>query len=992
VGAAPSPLFGSSTEHLPPFSLPKRLYISPPLPPKADETATRPCSRLCVKNIPKYCTEARLRAHFAGIGEMTDCRVLRTRNGQPRQMAFVGFRTPEMAEAARRRGDRSFLDTSRLSVEPAWGVSEHPDAAAARPWSRHTKGIFGHAHAAGAGPTPTEPCERRRPDSERPRKEGARALTLDEEVRRRAKEDPRLREFLAAMQPRAARRTWANGEDDGADDEAAAACSGASRSSEVEEEPLSDSIDGDGTPRTASAGLPGRRAASPQRLGESDLAYLRRTRTVAVGDWDRDGGDSGDGGDGGDASDPTGAGSPPPPIGAGPEAGVARDARAPPVSAAGSDDEAEAAALSRRMGLRGASGAVECDAHAAAPTAAVPQPPDPEVPPRLFVRNLAYSTTEAEMRAAFSVHGDVVGCHLPVDARTGRPRGFGYVTFAASAAARAALLALDGATFQGRVLRVVAAERPPARRGTRDGDSAGGGDDCDGDGGGDVPGPSTGFRVQREAQRRAGAGDARAWSALYLRPDTVAAAVAAHYGVTKGELLERDAADLPARMALGEAWVMAETKRTLAEGGVQIAALERAAAASGAAEKEAIARSSTACLVKNLPWETTEDDLAEALRGGAAAPARGAAAQMAAPRFALTRLVLPPTRGMAVAEWADAATARRAFRALAFRRFRDVPLYLEWAPEGIFVEAATATVARSPPVPSSTDGSAPSTRSPCPPTTKPAPSPTSVRHVHVTNLAFATNDAGLLAHAVARLGGDAAARAAVRSAVVARRRNSQGGASLSRGFGFVEVSTASDAERLRTRLAGSLLDGHALVASETRRMATPMSDGATAATASAMTMDEDAAAAVVPAGSSKVRLVVRNLAFEATKQDVEQLCAPLGTVRDVRVPCKFDRTPRGFAFVEFATAGETTRALAALGDVHFYGRRLVAERARETAGADVGADAGADAEVEVEAKGKTPGGRRDRRKKRAAGAGAAGDWASGAEGRRTRGRRAEADR
>jgi hypothetical protein len=45
------------------------------------------------------------------------------------------------------------------------------------------------------------------------------------------------------------------------------------------------------------------------------------------------------------------------------------------------------------------------------------------------------------------------------------------------------------------------------------------------------------------------------WNTLFLRQDTVAEAIAAHYGITKAQLLDRDAEDLPVRMALGEAQV-----------------------------------------------------------------------------------------------------------------------------------------------------------------------------------------------------------------------------------------------------------------------------------------------------------------------------------------------------------------------------------------------------------------------------------------------------
>lgn len=68
------------------------------------------------------------------------------------------------------------------------------------------------------------------------------------------------------------------------------------------------------------------------------------------------------------------------------------------------------------------------------------------------------------------------------------------------------------------------------------------------------------FKAQRAAQRKGDAGNRAAWSTLFMRSDTVAAAVAAHYGVSKSQLLDAGASDLPLRMALGEAQVRAVTE------------------------------------------------------------------------------------------------------------------------------------------------------------------------------------------------------------------------------------------------------------------------------------------------------------------------------------------------------------------------------------------------------------------------------------------------
>lgn len=78
----------------------------------------------------------------------------------------------------------------------------------------------------------------------------------------------------------------------------------------------------------------------------------------------------------------------------------------------------------------------------------------------------------------------------------------------------------------------------------------------------------TKFKESKEAERRSQAGNRAAWNTLFMRSDTVAEAVAAHYGITKSQLLSREAADLPVRMALGEAHVIAMTKKALGDAGV----------------------------------------------------------------------------------------------------------------------------------------------------------------------------------------------------------------------------------------------------------------------------------------------------------------------------------------------------------------------------------------------------------------------------------------
>jgi cold-inducible RNA-binding protein len=73
---------------------------------------------------------------------------------------------------------------------------------------------------------------------------------------------------------------------------------------------------------------------------------------------------------------------------------------------------------------------------------------------RLFVGNLAYSTTEADLRTYFGAVAPPSQVVLPVDRETGRPRGFAFVEFIDRAHAEQAIQRFNGQPFNGRPLAV----------------------------------------------------------------------------------------------------------------------------------------------------------------------------------------------------------------------------------------------------------------------------------------------------------------------------------------------------------------------------------------------------------------------------------------------------------------------------------------------------------------------------------------------------------
>lgn len=73
---------------------------------------------------------------------------------------------------------------------------------------------------------------------------------------------------------------------------------------------------------------------------------------------------------------------------------------------------------------------------------------------RLFVGNLSYSTTEADLRTYFGTVAPPSQVVLPVDRETGRPRGFAFVEFQDRGHAEQAIQKFNGQVFNGRPLAV----------------------------------------------------------------------------------------------------------------------------------------------------------------------------------------------------------------------------------------------------------------------------------------------------------------------------------------------------------------------------------------------------------------------------------------------------------------------------------------------------------------------------------------------------------
>uniref|UniRef100_A0A060T6X4 Multiple RNA-binding domain-containing protein 1 n=1 Tax=Blastobotrys adeninivorans TaxID=409370 RepID=A0A060T6X4_BLAAD len=487
---------------------------------------------------------------------------------------------------------------------------------------------------------------------------------------------------------------------------------------------------------------------------------------------------------------------------------------------------------------------------------------------RLFVRNLLYTTTEDELRQLFAPFGDLEEVHLVVDAKTAKSKGLAYVQYNNADDAVSAFEKLDGQIFQGRLLHLIPAK--PKRTNHLDEFDLK-----------DLP-----LKKQKELKKKfAAARQQFSWNSLYLNEDAVRETVANKLGISKSQLINAESSDAAVQQALAEASVINSVRQYFESKGVDLLSFNK---------KE---RSDRVILAKNLPYGTSSEELAD----------------MFGQYGEVSKLLMPPDGGIAIIVFKTDPQGRAAFTKLAFRRIKTSILYLEKGPKGLLEETSVDTASTDDTV----TGSGEKVKEVGPsakelllePKDKEEEDGSAEAGVHtsvfVKNLNFSTTSADLnkLFRSL-----DGFLVAHVRTKADAKDPNKK----LSMGFGFADFSSRRAAETAIEALDGYVLDGHKLQLKISTRESS------------------DTSSVAVPKKKSS-KILIKNIPFETTKKDVRQLFGTFGQLRAVRVPKKFDKAARGFAFAEFVTAKDAENAMKALQGTHLLGRRLVMEFAHNDA-------------------------------------------------------------
>jgi RNA recognition motif-containing protein len=108
----------------------------------------------------------------------------------------------------------------------------------------------------------------------------------------------------------------------------------------------------------------------------------------------------------------------------------------------------------------------------------------------IYVSNLSFNVQDEDLKEFFAEYGEVTSAKVITDKFTGRSRGFGFVEMSDDAAAQKAIQELDGATVEGRAIKV--SEAKPREQRPSTGGSGGGGGRSGGGGGRNFGGGGSG--------------------------------------------------------------------------------------------------------------------------------------------------------------------------------------------------------------------------------------------------------------------------------------------------------------------------------------------------------------------------------------------------------------------------------------------------------------------------------------------------------------------
>ena len=501
-------------------------------------------------------------------------------------------------------------------------------------------------------------------------------------------------------------------------------------------------------------------------------------------------------------------------------------------------------------------------------------------PKRLYLRNIPFEITEDDIREKFEKFGEINEIHIPINYKTNKSFGYAYISFETIESSIMAINKMDGQYFMGRKLHISIAEekynKPESELKIKFNQK-----------------DKSSYKKEKTTKLKLNYKDETNWNYLFLNQNAVIDAVAKRLKIKKENLFSQNNADIAVQIAAMETTIINETKEWLKQQGINLDILK--------GKRQDCVRSKTIILVKNISNKTKKDVLQNLLE-----------------RYGnLVRFLLSPSNTLAICEYVNKKHAENCIKHLSYYELDGEPLYLEFAPEGLIeskkdnnkdIKEEKEKTKEIINISESEDeeekeegidlleGQG--------------------KILFVKNLDFSTNEKQLKKFFEKK-------DYIVKKVEIAK--HNKDGKNVSSGFGFVELKDEKMVLKAMKNLQGALLGGHSLKLSisksanekkdflkNKRKRETELND-----------YDYE------NENISNNKLLIKNIAFEANKEELRKLFKVYGQVKNLRLPTKLDGNHRGFAFVEFMSHEEAQKAFKELQNTHFYKRKLIIEWAKQ---------------------------------------------------------------
>ena len=501
-------------------------------------------------------------------------------------------------------------------------------------------------------------------------------------------------------------------------------------------------------------------------------------------------------------------------------------------------------------------------------------------PKRLYLRNIPFEITEDDIREKFEKFGEINEIHIPINYKTNKSFGYAYISFETIESSIMAINKMDGQYFMGRKLHISIAEekynKPESELKIKFNQK-----------------DKSSYKKEKTTKLKLNYKDETNWNYLFLNQNAVIDAVAKRLKIKKENLFSQNNADIAVQIAAMETTIINETKEWLKQQGINLDILK--------GKRQDCVRSKTIILVKNISNKTKKDVLQNLLE-----------------RYGnLVRFLLSPSNTLAICEYVNKKHAENCIKHLSYYELDGEPLYLEFAPEGLIESKKNnnkdineekektkeiINISESEDEEEKEEGI--------------DLLEGQGKILFVKNLDFSTNEKQLKKFFEKK-------DYIVKKVEIAK--HNKDGKNVSSGFGFVELKDEKMVLKAMKNLQGALLGGHSLKLSISKSANEKKDFLKNKRKRETELNDYD----YQNENISNNKLLIKNIAFEANKEELRKLFKVYGQVKNLRLPTKLDGNHRGFAFVEFMSHEEAQKAFKELQNTHFYKRKLIIEWAKQ---------------------------------------------------------------